>query len=72
MSLQYLGIWRPVMRTLLLVLASVLDKKPRKVLSQLIEKYSAFVGNKLKFVQEYFKIHDLDAKMFEQLSSQHQ
>lgn len=38
------------MRTLLLILSSILDKKPRKVLSQLVEKNQNMVGNKLKYV----------------------
>jgi len=71
MSLHFLGMWRPVMRTLLLTLANMLDKKPRKVLSQLVDKFSGLVGNKLLFIQEYFKIHDLDTKVLQNLSTNH-
>lgn len=48
-----------------------MDKKPRKVLSQLVDKFSGLVGNKLLFIQEYFKIHDLDAKVLQNLSTNH-
>lgn len=57
------------MRTLLFTLASISDKKPRKVLSQLIEKFSSFVGNKLSFIQEYFKINEIDADVLQQIQS---
>ena len=46
-SLQFMGIWRPVLRTLLHHVASIYDKKPRKILMQMIEGSLSVSANKL-------------------------
>ena len=48
------------MRTLLSQMASVNDKKPKKMMQQLLEKYQALIGNKLLFVLDFFGIDDMD------------
>lgn len=60
MSLQFLGIWRPVMRILLSQMASVNDKKPKKTMQHLIEKYETLIGNKVLFILDFFGIDDMD------------
>jgi len=51
------------MRTILCNYANILDKKPKKILAMLIDKYRSFIGNKLDFVQEYFKIYDVESQL---------
>jgi len=46
-GLQFLGTWRPVLRTLLNHVASIYGKKPRKILLQIIETSLNVAGNKL-------------------------
>ena len=46
-GLQFLGIWWPVLRTLLNHVASIYDKKPRKILSQIFDNSLNVCGNKL-------------------------
>ena len=46
------------MRLILCNYANTLDKKPKKIFTMLIDKYRTFIGNKLDFIQEYFKIYD--------------
>lgn len=70
MSLQFLGIWRPIMRTLLSQMASIVDKKPKKIIQQLLEKYQHLIGNKLLFILDFFSIDDMDPLIIKLVSEQ--
>lgn len=68
-SLDFLGIWRPIMRTMLGIYGSLKDKgkKPRKVLTELLENkdHKNLVRGKIEFIKNYFKIYDIDPKVVE-------
>ena len=48
------------MRTLLSQMASVNDKKPKKEMQRLFEKYERLIGNKVHFILDFFGIDDMD------------
>lgn len=70
-SLQFMGIWRPILRTLLNHVANVLDKKPRKVLYQMIESHPHIAGSKLQFFQDYFNVDDMDPELLQAMEQNH-
>jgi hypothetical protein len=59
-ALQFLGVWRPVLRTLLNHISSIYDKKPYKILMQIIEEHPQRSANKLQFLVDYFHLGELD------------
>ena len=61
-ALQFLGIWRPILRSLLSHVASMYEKKPYKILMQVIESVPREQGkNKLQFLTDFFNLGSLDA-----------
>lgn len=72
-AMQFLGIWRPIFRVLLNHIASILDKKPGKVLMQLLEmrEQDETICNKISFYIDYFNLGKLDIVFMHSMESMH-
>ena len=59
------------MRNILCIYGSLIDKKPRKILSMMIDKHKNLVGNKLEFIQKYFRLYDIEPEMLYKIAQQY-
>jgi hypothetical protein len=70
-SLQFLGTWRPILRSLLNHVASIYNKKPRKILLPIIESNLNVAGNKLQFIMDFFGVTDIDPTLIKSIENEY-